>query len=378
MTDRADAPPPRLSEPATPLNADDRDPADLRPGEWLSAHVYHAGNRIPLLVECVDPLFARLRAEGLADGCYFLRHWLEGPHIRLRIRPADGALPRVLEEVEAAVHAFLRRRPSVYDPENDLSDAQYRQRFLLEFSEEQWQERYGPDLVRMPRRPNNSLAYVAYEPELERYGGPAGVELAEWQADRSSALVLELLKAARTHIKSVRLGIAGQVMAALALGLLEDVPRTAAFLEWRVAAWEHLFRDRHAEYEAAYRRMAPSLGTRVEDLYEGVVRGRTERLAGFVRQWAEHGAELREPVDAAAARGELRFRRPGGGNGPRGEGEWRAVSPEEARPALLASFTHMACNRLGVTVGSEDYLGYVLSRAFRDRFSSSGGQQEIP
>ncbi|MFG3254753.1 lantibiotic dehydratase C-terminal domain-containing protein [Streptomyces sp. NPDC048172] len=356
------------AEPATPLNADDRDPGELRPGEWLSAHVYHAGDRDPLLVECVAPLFARLRAEGLADGCYFLRHWLEGPHLRLRIRPAsdiEDTLPRVREEVETAVHAYLRDTPSHYTPESDLSDAQYRQRFLLEFSEEQWQERYGPELVRMPRRPNDSLAYVAYEPELERYGGPAGVELAEWQADRSGALVLELLESADTRVTSVRLGLTGQVMAALALGVLEDVPRTLAFLEWRVASWEHLFRDRHAEYEAAYRRMAPSLGARVEALYEGVVRGRTERLPGFVRRWAEHGAELRGRIDEAAERGELRFRMPDGSGGT----AVRAVSARDARTALLATFTHMTCNRLGVTVGSEDYLGYVLSAAFRDRLS---------
>ncbi|MFE0765765.1 lantibiotic dehydratase C-terminal domain-containing protein [Streptomyces smyrnaeus] len=352
----------RRPGPAAPLNADDRPPAELGPGEWLSAHVYYAGDRDPLLGECVGPLFERLRAEGLADCCFFLRHWLEGPHVRLRARPTGtDAIPALTAAIEEAVGDFLRRRPSVYDPAADLTDEQYRERFRLEFSDAQWDARYGPDTVRMPRRPNDSLAYLGYQPELERYGGPAGVALSEWHADRSSSLVASLLASANTQVGSVRLGLAAQLTATLALTVLGDTERTVSFFERRMADWEPLFKERYGTYAAAYRRMAGPVGDKVEALHAGVLGGRPDRLTGFLRRWAEHGAELRARIDEEARRGALVF--------PAGDGTGSPVPVDAgtARAALLAGFVHMGCNRLGVTVGNEDYLAYLLRRALRER-----------
>ncbi|MGI5351370.1 lantibiotic dehydratase C-terminal domain-containing protein [Streptomyces sp. CA-250714] len=362
-TDRTrPAPVQRRPGPAAPLNADDRPPAELRPGEWLSAHVYYAGDRDPLLGECAGPLFERLRGEGLADCCYFLRHWLEGPHVRLRMRPTStDAIPALTAAVEEAVGGFLRSHPSVYDPAIDLSDEQYRERFRLEFSDAQWEARYGPGTVRMPRRPNDSLAYLGYEPELERYGGPIGVALAEWHADRSSSLVASLLSSANTQVGSVRLGLAAQLTATLALTVLDDTERTVAFFTRRMADWEPLFKDRYDTYAAAYQRMAGPMGDKVEALHTGVLGGQPELLTGFLRRWAEHGTELRTRIDEEAARGALVF--------PSGDGTGTPVpvDAETARTALLAGLTHMGCNRLGVTVGNEDYLAYLLRRALRER-----------
>ncbi|WP_327391781.1 thiopeptide-type bacteriocin biosynthesis protein [Streptomyces sp. NBC_01186] len=348
-------------EAATPLNADDRSPAELRLGEWLSAHVYYSADRDSLLSDCVRPLFARLRGEGLADGCYFLRYWLEGTHVRLRIRPVSlTAVPALTSIVEEEVGAYLRRCPSSTDPAVQPSDAQYREHFLLEFSEAQWNARYGPGTTRMPRRPDNSLAYLGYEPELERYGGSAGVAIAEWHAEHSSDLVLGLLASPGIRTGSGRLGTAAQLMATLALSLLEDTDRAVAFLAGRMADWEAQFQERHDTYDAAYRRMAGPLGDKVEALHAGVLGGRPELLTGFLRRWAEHGAELRARIDEAAERGELAFPIDG-------TGAARPVGPQQARRALLAGFTHMMCNRLGVTLGNEDYLVYVLHRALTER-----------
>ncbi|MGP3988815.1 lantibiotic dehydratase C-terminal domain-containing protein [Streptomyces sp. 3N207] len=365
MTDTDQARPPaeqRSTGPAAPLNADDRPPAELRPGEWLSAHVYYAGDRDPLLGECVGPLFERLRGEGLAECCYFLRHWLEGPHVRLRVRPVHtDAIPALTAAIEGAVGDFLGRRPSVYDPAVDLTDEQYRERFRLEFSDAQWDARYGPGTVRMPRRPNDSLAYLGYEPELERYGGPAGVALAEWHADRSSTLVASLLASTNTQVGSVRLGLAAQLTATLALTVLDDTERTVAFFEQRMADWAPLFKARYGTYAAAYQRMAGPVGDKVEALHAGVLGGQPELLAGFLCRWAEHGTELRARIDEEARRGALVF--------PSGDGTGApvAVGAETARAALLAGIVHMGCNRLGVTVGNEDYLAYLLHRALRER-----------
>jgi len=320
------------------------------------------------LSECVRPLFARLRGERLADGCYFLRYWLEGAHVRLRIRPVSlTAVPALTGIIEEEVGAYLRRCPSSLDPAAQPSDEQYREHFLLEFSEAQWNARYGPDTTRMPRRPDNSLAYLGYEPELERYGGPVGVALAEWHAEHSSDLVLGLLASGAGRTGSVRLGIAAQLMATLVLSLLEDTDRAVAFLAGRIADWEAQFQERRGTYDAAYGRMAGPLGDKVEALHAGVLGGRPELLTGFVRRWAEHGAELRTRIDGAAERGELVFPMADGA------GTARTVRLQQARTALLAGFIHMTCNRLGVTLGNEDYLAHVLRRALIDRVQGATG-----
>ncbi|MFE9336004.1 lantibiotic dehydratase C-terminal domain-containing protein [Streptomyces sp. NPDC007063] len=341
----------------TPLNVDDRSPTELRPGQWLSAHLYYSADRDPLLADCVRPLFARLRREGLAQGCYFLRHWLEGAHLRLRIQPVDlDAVPALTRIIEEDVGAYLHRHPAVHDPRTELSDDLYRRRFHLEFSEAQWNARYGPDATRMPRRPDNTLAYLDYEPELARYRGPAGVALAEWHAEHSSDLVLDLLASAATRSGSARLGTAAQLMAALALSVLRDTDRAVAFFDDRMAAWQTLFHERYSSYDDAYRRMAGPLGDKVATLCTGILGGRPERLTGYLRRWAEHGGALRTRIDEAARRGELVSDTRAG-----------SVDPDAARNVLLALFTHMLCNRLGVTASSEDYLAAMLRRALVER-----------
>ena len=55
--------------------------------EWLSFHVFYAANSNPILVEGVTPVIRRLRAEGLIERWFFIRYWLEGPHVRLRVHP---------------------------------------------------------------------------------------------------------------------------------------------------------------------------------------------------------------------------------------------------------------------------------------------------
>ncbi|UNT00773.1 hypothetical protein MMF93_33025 [Streptomyces tubbatahanensis] len=355
--------PVRQHRRVTPLNVDDRSPTELGPGQWLSVHVYYSADRDPLLSGCVRPLFARLRREGLARGCYFLRHWLEGAHLRLRILPAElAAVPDLTRIVEEDVGAYLHHHPAVHDPRTELSDTLYRERFHLEFSEAQWNARYGPDTTRMPRRPDNTLAYVDYEPELARYRGPEGVALAEWHAQYSSDLVLGvlgLLASAGTRSGSARLGTAAQLMTALALSVLRDTDSAVTFFDDRMAAWRTLFHERYSSYDAAYQRMAGPLSARVTALCAGILDGQSERLPGYVRRWAEHGDALRTRIDEAARRGEL--------VSDTGCGTPRPVDPDAARNVLLALFTHMLCNRLGVTASSEDYLASMLRRALAER-----------
>lgn len=346
----------------TPLNCERRSPDDLGPGEWLAVHIFYAGDRAPLLTRCVGPLIEKLRADDAISGYFFVRHWLEGSHLRLRIRPRVERLDTVREIVGNDVRTFLEREPSVYDPERDFDDELYKLRFLNEFSEEQWAERYGSD-ARMPRNENDTFDYFEYIPELERYGGPRGVELAEWHAEHSSDLVIRLLETNNVHVRTVLLGLSTQLMLTTAFAFTGDAERTARLFASYLAGWERMFGSEYERYERAYQEMSGNLGSRVQRIHAAVTDGRFDGLPEFVREWFDHCTRMRELLAEAAGAGSLRHPETGQPLSSLADNDG-----ESALSSLVRSYMHLANNRLGVTVSSENYLSYVLKRAIEDRF----------
>jgi thiopeptide-type bacteriocin biosynthesis protein len=352
--------------PAAPLSVDPIALTDLRPGQWLAMHIFYTSNPIPLLTECVAPLVRELRERGLIAGFFYIRYWLEGPHTRVRLKPARVAdVPEIRRLAEAAVDAYLRRRPAVYEVDMNLSKDMYKQMFLTEYSEEQWEAQYG-DSEEMPVRPNNSHAYIEYVPEYDRYGGEAGIELSEWHFEKSSDLALRLIDTTNVHVRSVLFGLGVQLMAVMCFTFLRDPQRCADFMHGYSSYWESSYQtggpSRHSLYDEAYGEMAASVQQRVAEIYAAVTAGRPEQLTGFVRDWAEHCAELRERVVDLVDRRQLIFQ------------AWELAA--ERVPAtdldlvfrvLLSSYVHMTDNRLGITIHDEIYLSYVLRKAILDR-----------
>lgn len=73
-----------MTGPVTPVPAS-------APGAWQATHVFYAANPRPFLLQCVRPLVAELEADGLIDSYFFINYWLEGPHVRLRLKPSGEA-----------------------------------------------------------------------------------------------------------------------------------------------------------------------------------------------------------------------------------------------------------------------------------------------
>ena len=64
----------------------------------------------------------------------------------------------------------------------------------MEFPEAERRRRYRTRTAGCGLRPNNSCSYEPYEPEYGKYGGPAGVALAEWHFEHSSDLVIDAIR----------------------------------------------------------------------------------------------------------------------------------------------------------------------------------------
>ncbi|WP_369275560.1 lantibiotic dehydratase C-terminal domain-containing protein [Streptomyces sp. R11] len=346
---------------------------DLTPGrgKWQAMHIFYAANPQPLLVKCVGPLIRDLTGDGLLAGHFFINYWLEGPHVRLRLRPAsEEATAEVRRRAEEAVDAFLRSRPALYEVDSGFLSEFYNTLFEIEFPEGDRGEFMGED-GRMRLRPNNSRAYQPYEPEYGKYGGPAGVALAEWHFAHSSDLVIAALGSMNLHLRTVLLGTSAQLMMVMASCFLPDEDDLADYLQRYYEFWHRAFPGTgfigSSEYDRSYAEMAPRLGRRFDGIRRAVAARRPDRLPAFLRGWAAHCLELREKAVALAEAGELVFR---SWDGTRDE---QVTDPALALPLLLSPYMHMTNNRLHVTIRDEAYLSHILGRVLR---SGTGAASE--
>ncbi|WP_406435428.1 thiopeptide-type bacteriocin biosynthesis protein [Streptomyces sp. NBC_01589] len=325
---------------------------------WISLHVFYAANANPVLVHCVRPLVARLREQGLLHSWFFIRYWLEGPHVRLRLLPADAsAAAEVARTAREALEEYLRERPALYEEDRNSSGDLYKNMFLAEYSEERWNELYGADGA-MPFRGNNSVARIPYERELDRYGGPAGMELAEWHFQESSELVLTLLETTNVHVRTVLLGQAAQLTAWLCFALLRDEEAVAQFLVRYRTMWETSYQEpsesQHERFDRSYERMKERLVPRLRHVRDSARDVSAASPTPLERSWFAHCTELRDRALKLADAGALSFR------------EGAVPDPQAALAIVLSSYVHMTNNRIGVSILDEIYLSYVICKALSD------------
>ncbi|MFI0938206.1 lantibiotic dehydratase C-terminal domain-containing protein [Streptomyces sp. NPDC021020] len=332
-------------------------------GAWQAYHVFYAASPRPFLQRCARPLVAELTAEGLLEGWFFINYWLEGPHIRLRLRPSSpDASAAVAERATAAIDAFLHERPALYEVKGGFMADLYQTLFALEYpggAPEGLVDTEG----HMKLRPNNSFSPEPYEPEYGKYGGPAGVELAEWHFQRSSELVSGAAGSMNLHLRTVLLGVAAQLMMTMSGCLLREEDALLGFLDRYHDFWNSAFATTNYTaqdgYDRAYRTME-ALPERFQHIRAAVAEPAPERLPSLLAGWAEHCLDLRERVVALAQGGDLVFR---SWDGTR---DLPVDDPGQALPMLLSPYMHMTNNRLSVSVRDEAFLSYVLARALRE------------
>lgn len=334
-------------------------------GGWLAAYVFYSANPRPLLVDCIQPLVADLRGRGLVSGYFFINYWLAGPHVRLRLKPTTAEhAPEVRARTEEAISGFLRDRPALFEMKPEYMVTFYSRLFDLEFPDEESRREYVDADGRMVFRPNNSFRWEAYEPEYGRYGGPIGIQTAEWHFEHSSDMVLAAMAGLNSHVRTVRLGLAAQIMTVAAAAFLGSREAAVAFLEGYHGYWYGSFADagRTAadSYDQHYEAIAPAIRERVDILHRAVEREEFDRLPRFARQWHGHLAELHRRVSDHADRGELTFA--GFGDAP----NWVPDSTGTAARMLLMPYMHMTNNRFTVNIRDEAYLSYVVARALRE------------
>jgi thiopeptide-type bacteriocin biosynthesis protein len=290
-----------------------------------SAHVFDRAARSyveldPLVLDLVAPIVRELRARGLLTRFFFIRYGVGGMHVRVRLFGHDPELHRRARDLfEAGVDQLQRARENV-----------------------------------APRPAGISLMWQDYSAELERYGGPAGIMVAEELFEWSSEYSLAVIGSGGTATGPLRLA-----KALLATMLLlrvfgystRELPRFAAAY---AAAYLPTTVSDERQRDALVPRFQAAIDTQrlVLDQFLTEFRRRWSCGMPLTPELDEYRARLRmvrEALRRACAGGKLVIR-----NQP--VTNWRRCVD-----MLAPSYVHMSNNRLGLAPIEEAYLATAIA-----------------
>jgi hypothetical protein len=175
---------------------------------WLAGYLYYTGAPETFLTQAVAPFVHTMLTQGWAEQCFFIRYGEWGPHIRLRFK---GQSETLAQKVKPQFAPFFRH---------------YYARYPSQRQEPAWVQALPPEQRWFP---NNSVQFIAYEPEITRYGGLVGMRIAEQQFLASSCAILALLQDSECWSYDRALGAAIQLHLTFAAALGMDLYETAQF-----------------------------------------------------------------------------------------------------------------------------------------------------
>ena len=143
------------------------------PYTWLAAHLYYNEPWEEFLTKGVEPYIRTLMRTGIASQYFFIRYWDRGPHLRLRFKADRTIIDQLLRpNLQEHFEHYFESRPS-----------------------QRTEPHYPPDFPEQYKwLPNNTLQWLPYEPEYERYGGSIGMAIAERQFQASSDIALNSIR----------------------------------------------------------------------------------------------------------------------------------------------------------------------------------------
>lgn len=319
--------------------------------KWLAAHLYYSEPWHELLVNSIKPLTENIISSGQADQFFFLRYWDRGPHIRLRFK-GD---PEILEN---------KVKPLLID-----HFEKYFEKFPSERKDPVHQEAVGESEKWFP---NNTIQFIEYEPEAERYGGPVAITVAEEQFEASSKAILSIIKnSVDSWDYDHALGAAIQMHLGFGYGLGMDLRELHAFFSIIFSGWlpraYHSFEsnidaqelDRRKEetllaFKENFTAQKDTILPFVQTIWNAMNSGQ-EFEQEWLNNWIHDMEEVRDQLISIQSEYALVVpKRPN-----------RTPHPDfsmtqQDRWLIYDSYVHMTNNRLGILNRDEGYLGYLI------------------
>jgi hypothetical protein len=341
---------------------------------WHSVHVHYHDDPVPLILNGVRPLFHRLT--GSVDAAYYIRHWRQGPHLRLNIRCDDETFERtVMPAVHDVVGGFLAAHPSTrdLDPETHLPMHQR----LAEL-----EQQTGP---LMPWQPDNSIHVAGHDQRVTVHGGRAMAELADDFYSDTTEIAFEMTERASSGSARLAAGFDLMVTAAHALsgvgitgGYISYRSHSEAFL-WTFPegaglrpAWDEHYQRHSATLHARLKRVVAALdGSSPPEFPASTWAEALEPYRSRAARLIEQGHFVMPQGDAQAEStlGQASpFHRAGYANPL-----WQEVQQSAGFQVyrLMLNYTYLHLSRLGVTPAERFLLCHLTANAVEDLYSVS-------
>jgi hypothetical protein len=313
---------------------------------WVSAHLFHYGDLDALVTAVVAPLVAELTGSGAIEGHFFLRYWEGGPHVRLRLRPAN-------RDLAGPVRDLVRARATEYLASHSstprLAPESYRA-LAEKLGRAERRDEYETGL-----RPNDSVQFIAYRPEYAAYGDDACLAAVEQHFTESSTIALGLLRSGRSREQR-----AASALAALTTTVAvcaPELPEAAV----RVRGARALVHPAGAD-ERAYQQRCHALRRQVAQLW-GYASQTGAADHGQLGHWVRSVRRLRDRLESLRAAGRCAPPDPGSPMA-----FLAAALPAGQHPVclILLRCAHLLHNRLGLLAGDEARVAFLVARALSD------------
>lgn len=328
----------------------------MKQKEWLAAYLYYSENWEKFLTNAVIPFVQEMLDKKLAVQYFFIRYWERGPHIRLRFKGDTNLLekkikPKLIRHFKKYYkHNPSKRQEPVY-PANFPDD----QRWF----------------------PNNSIQFIEYEPEVERYGGSTGILIAEQQFQACSNAVLAIMAESEEWNYERALGAAIQLHLGFSHALGMDLHEmrhfyTHLFDSWLLRAYynyekniskkelENKKKKTLEAFKNTFKKQKTTLVSFHKTLYDALA-NKVSFEQDWLNTWIKDMTAIREKLDTAQSKSQLMIPK------------LFKIDPNEgiseARQQLwyiYNSYVHMANNRLGILNRDEAFLGYLIVNSLRN------------
>lgn len=313
--------------------------------EWISLHVFYHGDLDSLLAGGVSPLVGELSEGGSASLFFFVRYWSGGPHIRLRVLPAEGVeSPALAEHLRRRLEASLASLPRCAgDGEAYRKQAEFMREFRSRFNGE-WGIGKAHLDVDEPFQERDMVQLRGYEFDLARYGGEHARPLAEEHFSRSSELALSIVRGTLGE-RGKRHAWALLLMAAVApaLGLSADAASRLFRKYFSVSGFIFGLGEEEFGEKMGFRSFDSQLGDVTGIIRQAGAAREAEPGGRVVARWRNHLGECANRLNDLEGRGLL------------------SVPPTE----IMLDYLHMLNNRLGVSLPDELYLACLLAKGFQ-------------
>jgi lantibiotic biosynthesis dehydratase-like protein len=319
-----------------------------RESDWVSAHAFYYEDLDRLVVDVIAPLTEDMTEDGLAHRWFFLRYWDGGPHVRLRVLPAR-------EEDRAEVEELIGDRFGTYFARNPAAgsvgqDEYARIARLLAH----WE---GVPSHSERLYPNNSVSFIPYRREHDRYGRGASMDAVEQHFVESSRIAM------RTLTKGTSPDQRTSAAAAVILLTWFSCESDPASLTSRMTARGRDLADVAEVDRATFPTVTERTGDGLVDLARRMwalaARATAVSATGTLVDWARSMAALRdaltEQVTGDALAAPVR--------GWQGPGGIAAVDPNRQVLVVLDTCAHLMCNRLGIAPVTEGTIRRLAAEA---------------